>query len=256
MNGSARSLASLNLARTYLALGRASPDSRIVEQSEFMACTGPVAHPVCNFAIAQDINAGAARALADLACDRPTFNVYVASEQADDPGSRLCAEGFRQAYRLRLMVGEGTREETPCVLQRCGSAERLETADFMVREFFGRSESASRDAIRSATAAAPELELYEVRDCGTRVAAAMLSRSEGLVGLYNLCVRFDMRGKGWGSTIVRSILALAGAEGLSVSLQCDPSLEVWYERLGFHAVGSVDVYVLDRSPQPDIMKSQ
>lgn len=257
MSDSERALASRNLATTYLALGRASRNSHIEEGEGFVACTGVVSHPVCNFAIASGVGFPGARDLARIARERATFNVYATPQgEGDDPGHWLCSQGFRQAYRLRLMVAAGTTTEPPCVLQLAPPSERTETADFMVREFFGRSEGSSRDAIRAATAAAAELELYGVRDRGTRVAAAMLSRSEGAIGLYNLCVRFDLRGGGWGSTIVQSILAIAGAQGRCVCLQCDPSLEAWYTRLGFHTVGSVDVYVLDRIPNPVIMKSQ
>lgn len=256
MTDSAHRLASLNLEHTYLALGHASPDAEIQHGEGFTACTGAVQHPVCNFAISHTPSPLAAKALAALAIGRATFNVYVASDTAGGgAGSLLCEEGFRQAYRLRLMVANPSLATAPCVLQLSAPNERIETADFMVREFFGRSEGTSRDAIRAATAAASELELYEVRDRGTRVAAAMLSRSEGLVGLYNLCVRFDVRGSGWGSAIVRSICANAAAQELSVCLQCDPSLEVWYQRLGFSTVGSVDVYVFDRRANPVIMKS-
>lgn len=246
---SARGAASKNLAATYLALGRAT-GAGVEHAKGFIACTGSVAHPVGNFALRLDLDAAGASQLAELAMQRPTFHVYACpDDQPDSLASVLAAAGFRLGYRLRQMAASRAPDGETCVLVRCTLEERPDTAAFMMREFFGRGGSDTRDAVRAATVTAEELELYRVEDAGKPIGAAMLSRSEGALGLYNLCVRSDKRGRGWGAAIVRAVMREAVADGTLVTLQCDPTLERWYEALGFITLGSVDVYVWDHTLQ-------
>lgn len=247
--GSARERASKNLASTYLALGRAA-GARVEQGHGFTACTGDVPHPVGNFALQLDLDAAGAKHLASLAMQRPTFHVYgCPDDQPDTLHELMVAAGFRLGYRLKQMAATRAADGDACLLIRCTAEERTDTAAFMMREFFGRGGSDTRDAVRAATVAAGELELYRVEDGGKAVGAAMLSRSDGALGLYNLCVRSDRRGRGWGASIVRAVMREAVSDGTLVTLQCDATLERWYEALGFVTLGSVDVYVWDHTLQ-------
>lgn len=243
-------MASGNLVRTYLSLGRASERSQILEEDGFEGCIGPTPHPVCNFAVGLNLGPADAGRLAALAGSRPQFNIYACgTDRPADLAERLQTAGFRKAYRLCQMVAEPGKVPSGLAPTRATALEERDAAaGFMMREFFGRSDGPSRDAVRRATAAAEELELYGVEDNGARVAAAMLSRSESMVGLYNLCVRKDLRGQGWGRAVVMWVLAQA-SDSEWVTLQCDAALEGWYQRLGFRSIGSVDVYVWDRSAE-------
>ena len=247
--GHARILASENLAATYLALGRAA-GARVERTAGFVACTGQVPHPVGTFPVQNDLDPDRATVLAEIALHRSTFHVYGCP--TDKPATMpelLHKAGFRTGYRLRQMAASRAQDGETCVLVRCAAEERAQTASFMMREFFGRGGSDTRDAVRAATVAAQELELYRVEDAGTTVGAVMLSRSEGAVGLYNLCVRSDRRGRGWGAAVVRAVMRDAAADKLIVTLQCDATLERWYEGLGFVTLGTVDVYVWDHAAQ-------
>ncbi|MCB8933636.1 MAG: GNAT family N-acetyltransferase [Chthonomonadaceae bacterium] len=241
-------LASLNLATTYLALGKSSEGSTVFEESGFGGCLGPTPHPVCNFAVGLNLGPSDPARLAEIASARPQFNIYACpTDRPPDLGAQLEREGFRNAYRLRQMIARGGSAASGIVPSEVRSPSgRDETAGFMMREFFGRSDGPSRDAVRRATAAAEELELHCFDEAGETVAAAMLSRSEGMVGLYNLCVRRDRRGRGWGGAVVQWALSTA-SEKEWVTLQCDGVLESWYAKLGFRSIGSVEVYVWDRA---------
>lgn len=243
-------LASLNLARTYLALGRSSNGSSLLDEAGFGGCVGPIPHPVCNFAVRLDLGPSDAERLASIARSRPQFNVYACpTDRPSDLGEQLVGLGFRHAYRLRQMLAPrngGPAEATP--VRMLSAEDRDAAAGFMMREFFGRSDGPSRDAVRQATAAAEELELHRFDEAGETVAAAMLSRSEGMVGLYNLCVRKDRRGRGWGREVVRWVRASA-EDAEWITLQCDSSLESWYTGLGFRTIGSVEVFVWDRAQE-------
>jgi GNAT superfamily N-acetyltransferase len=246
--------ASTNLIRTYFRLGRATPGARVLEEEGFRACVGEFEHPICNFAADLDLSPWSARRLRTLASARGAFNVYALP--GDQPGHLeeiLVRAGFRKTYRLVQMVAEplpaayGIQVEEAKV-QR----ERAEVARFMADQFFSRQPERFRRKVADATATATDLDLYGLFEREARLGAVMLCRSEGALGIYNLCVASPNRGRGRGGDLVRWCLAQAQDE--LVTLQCEPRLEGWYESLGFRSIGNVEVFGLSPEQVPDIME--
>ena len=126
-------------------------------------------------------------------------------------------------------------EETP--------QDRAEVAAFMAGIFFEGQQPERRRAIEQATARALRCRLYSVLEGGRRVAAVMLHRTPGALGLYNLCVVPWMRGRGLGASIVRQVQTDASRAGVPVVLQCRAELVRWYRRLGFRTVAELAVLV-------------
>jgi ribosomal protein S18 acetylase RimI-like enzyme len=114
-------------------------------------------------------------------------------------------------------------------------------ARFMVEQFFSRMAGESRDRIQRATARSAT-QLYSLGPERRPDAAVMLVPLDGSLGLYNLCVRRELRGKGIGREVVSSVRAIAAASGAPVVLQCEPGLAPWYEDQGFEAVGEVEAW--------------
>jgi predicted N-acetyltransferase YhbS len=67
----------------------------------------------------------------------------------------------------------------------------------------------------------------------------MVVESEGVLGLYNLAVRPDVRSRGLGAALVRAVQGLAVQAGVPLVLQSALNLQTWYEGLGFRPVGQV-----------------
>lgn len=243
-----------NLARTYIALGRHAPGSRLVYEDSFVACTGDVEHPISNFAVRLRLDGHAAERLRGLAAGRSVFNVYL---DGDDSGqaAELKAAGFRRIYTLLHMQSSGEpRPAHPEARQALGPRVRQAIAGFMTEQFFGSSSEGVKVPLTAAIAAAVRLQLYGVFKDEELLAAMMLHRSAGCIGLYNLCVLPAARGRGYGSALVEFALARGGDLQVPVTLQCDKALESFYERLGFCRRGTVEVFALSKRANEAIMK--
>jgi predicted N-acetyltransferase YhbS len=81
----------------------------------------------------------------------------------------------------------------------------------------------------------------------------MLVEDGSSVGLFNLCVRPELRRKGLGAKLVRAVQAAASATGKPVVLQCEPDLAPWYKTLGFEPVGTVEALTLSQEGGGDII---
>jgi hypothetical protein len=130
--------------------------------------------------------------------------------------------------------------------------ERRHVAGFMARQFFSRMPKQGRDAIAEATAAGSHT-LWTVGPPRSPEAAVMLVEQSGAVGLFNLCVRPDLRRKGLGAGIVRAVQRSAAGLGRPVVLQCEPELAPWYARLGFEPVGTVEALTRSHVESGDIL---
>jgi ribosomal protein S18 acetylase RimI-like enzyme len=243
------SAASANLRYTYFELGRASQNSYIWSETGFDACIGEFEHPICNFAAGLSLDRASACRLAQVAIERASFNVYATPvDRPGNVGDLLMREGFQRNYRMVQMVAEPDPSEPKGTLIRASTRlDRKQIALFMVDQFFTKHKQPFREKVAEATAAALNLELLAMRRDRRLLAAAMVCFSEGIAGVYNVCVDSSLRGLGIGTSMMKEILAVCSVKGAAATLQCDPKLEGWYLDQGFRRTGEVDVYALPKS---------
>jgi predicted N-acetyltransferase YhbS len=110
----------------------------------------------------------------------------------------------------------------------------------------------ARQGIAAATAASPHT-IWVVGDGRDPTAAVMLVEQPEAVGLFNLCVAPESRGKGLGADLVRAVQSAASRTGRTVVLQCDDELAGWYSNLDFERVGSIGAFTLAQAPTDDIL---
>jgi N-acetylglutamate synthase-like GNAT family acetyltransferase len=242
-----------NLEATYLAVGKQGDGAWIDSWDGGAACLSTLGHPVSNFAVVRRISIERARILQDFAFGRRAFNVYLCcGEHQAENHSILEKLGFSIAGHLVVMIGDGARKLGSQDLNKVEQFEqRLSVGRFMARQFFARQTSSLRESIALATAKAP-VELY-VQENRQILAAAMVFRTVGMAGIYNVCVSDVERERGHGSSLLASLLEIADRAKLLATLQCEPNLEPWYLKRGFHSVGSVSVLTLDRKASHAIM---
>lgn len=243
-----------NLLQTYVELGTAAGARPVEETAGFRAYASLTVHPICNFAIDLDLSPHAARQLAEIATEKPSFCVYRSpSDKPEHIDEVLERAGFERAYSLTMMIADGQIRNESIGLQRVNDpGERVEVARFMTDQFFSRQNEAFRRVVSDATASADSLSLYQAWSGRQRVACVMLSEGE-VLGLYNLCVHPTFRGIGWGISTVQSVLSLAAKTKRHVTLQCEPRLQSWYEHLGFEVIGAIDVFDLAERRKRDIL---
>jgi len=243
-----------NLIGTYMAIAKGISGTESISGNGWTGVINAFAHPICNFAICDNTDDLDAPELAKYARSRHFFNVYVA--RYDDhhrANVRLDRAGFQRVYALAQMSCSKSPVGTQGILRLAPTAmDRKRVADFMISQFFSTQTASVRDKIAQATVQASELELYHLVADQIRerpVAAVMLHRTQGVLGLYNLCVSMPYRSQGLGSSLVFAVELLSVQERVILGLQCDPSLAAWYETLGMEQVGTVDVYGLQKGPR-------
>ncbi len=236
-------------------LGRCTKGSQVLSEPRFQGCTGSLEHPICNFAVDVDLDEAIATRLKEIASRRQCFNVYTMPPQGTERHHLLLEEeGFALSHRLKLMVAETVPSEPLDLAEASLPQERRKIAEFMMDQFFHRQPTTFRRGIAEATANASCLKLYRAEWNKKTAGAVMISEHAGMLGIYNLCVAPPFRRRGWGTAIVKSVVALAQSMGSGVTLQCEPGLATWYGSLGFQEVGSVSVYGLFRFKEIDIMR--
>ena len=251
----ASDLASRNLVTTYLALGKAVPKTRHYSSSGFDALLGEFPHPICNFGISNFWTEPAVRNILGIHGLAQPFNLYVLPGERPFhlflPWDDLM---FQHTYSLKCMRMDPVLAPPAANMEEaleCDGRSRI--ADFMSRLFFTYQSATARRGVAEATVRGENLRLFGLTQDEKLVGTVMISQTEGCLGLYNLCVEPSLRGKGIGTSIVNWVLARAATQGLSVTLQCDPKLEKWYEHLGFATYGSLEVYSFAKKMSPDIM---
>jgi len=247
--------ASDNLVDTYIRLGKAVASSRVSEEASFVACHGPLDHPICNFAARLNLDPWSARQLRDLASSRIAFNVYaMPGDRPEHLPELLERAGFQRSFELIQMIAEDPEPGPPIEMRPArSSGERLAVAKFMCEQFFSLQNYSLRKRIAGATAAAEGLDLFDLTERGQPVAAVMLGHGGGVLGVYNLCVASARRGRGIGRAVLDWTLTVARETNRAVTLQCDPLLEGWYRYRGFTVVGRVGVYSLPKRKDDDII---
>ncbi|CAN5531420.1 hypothetical protein BH11ARM1_BH11ARM1_12580 [soil metagenome] len=241
--------ASANLRHTYVSIAKAILGSVITHENGFDICVGPYPHPVCNFAVNLKLNVSEAGDLARRAATAESFNVY--SMPGDEPAhlrTLLERYGFVQTQTLVQMVANGKLVAGGLDLERLVDLPgREDLARFMTDQFFHRQTSSFRRRLGSATARATNLELLAFRQGGAIEAGAMLSETEEMLGIYNVCVTPEKRGMGFGTTLIQALLQRAESRGKPATLQCEALMQDWYERHGFRATGYVEVFSLSKT---------
>ena len=227
-----------NMADTYTRLALAIPDSQPIEDSGFQGCIGCEPLPICNFAVQLRLDPWSAYRLRTLGEQREGFHVYVSP--GDQPAyveDLLRGADFHKVYELAAMIARPRSEPSEDLSKAEDYAKRCEVARFMTSQFFPKQNDNFCERVSFATAQACALDLHHLSHRGKIVAGIMLSRSEGMLGLYNLCVASTSRNRGLGSAVLGWCMDTASIEGRTVTLQCDPSLEGWYASKGFVSFG-------------------
>jgi ribosomal protein S18 acetylase RimI-like enzyme len=249
------SAANLNLIYTYLELGSSIAGGKAWREPGFCACTGPLDHPVCNFATDLALDRISAAKLAEVARTRRTFAVYSLPGDSQEQNDLLLREfGFDVTHRLIQLQAEVSNGDAQSDLREAVATEdRRRVATFMAEQFFAKHAHRYRRGIVEATQSATPLRLFRKEIQGRVEAAVMLSEHLSTIGIYNLCVDTSLRRQGLGTEIVRDITHQALSLGLGVSLQCERNLVGWYRRIGFKDLGEVTVYGLCRVRDVAIM---
>ncbi|HXH61196.1 MAG TPA: GNAT family N-acetyltransferase [Fimbriimonadaceae bacterium] len=237
-----------NALATYLGLVEPVEGAVVSRPYGFTLVRGPGIFSFCNFAAGFDV-AGeeleeVVGVLQQNASQCPNF--YVFSMSGDSPpglGQALAEGGFESRQSLQSMSWSGPAPDPDIVLTAPqGNEERLKAAQFMAQQFFWQMPEEAREAIAMATAASRH-QILTVGPPSEPMAAVMLVQSEGTLGLFNLCVRPDLRGRGIGSRAVRGVQRQAVDAGSALVLHCGAHLVQWYRGLGFEGVGVVSTFV-------------
>lgn len=179
------------------------------------------------------------------------FWIFVTDfESPSDMARQMERAGFEVKQRLHLIAWEGgvvLGGDAPH--EAISMPDRLRVARFMTDTFFSNASGDNRRLVVEATANSPH-RLFFWRDGLGVAAAVMVSESVGVYGLYNLCVRSDVRERGYGTEAVGFVQAMAAEAGRAVVLQCQPEMSDWYHRRGFDHVGELRAFGVSGGLRP------
>ncbi len=247
-----------NALATYLGLVASVKGAVVSKPTGFTLVRGPGHFSFCNFAAGFQLDEstldGAVSLLQEQA--EECFGFYVFAMSGDTPvdlDETLARRGFECRQEL-VGMASGAAPHPPDIDARAVTdhMERRQVASFMAKQFFWRMPREAREAIAASTAASGH-SIWAVGEPEDPDAAVMLVEQPRAVGLFNLCVRPEIRQKGLGTELVRAVQAAAGNLSKHVVLQCEPELAPWYERLGFEAVGTVEAFTLSQHDSGDIL---
>ena len=236
-----------NVVETYLGLALAAKGVKADVLPEWTWVTGVSAVSFCNFVARFNLTSSqvqkALPMFAKFGSKASSFWMFATDyESPSDMGSRFLDAGFELRQTLQQIAWErGPFVDSSPGEEARSMPERLLAARFMTETFFGKTSVESRNLVTDATANCKH-RLYAWRDGEGIAAAVMLSETAGVLGLYNLCVRPDVRERGYGSDAVGFIQELAAEKGLAVVLQCQPELVDWYGKRGFDPVGELRAF--------------
>jgi len=237
-----------NVMQTYLNLGLQAPGASVHRVNGATACLGEAELAICNFAISidsDDPDQTIAR-LQQWSLDFPSFRVFtLPGDKPVDFKERLGKAGFFRAHRLTQMccTPRDLRPHLP-ITEAVAPDERLMVSRFMIDQFFWRWSAEIREIVSLATANTDH-SLFYSGDLDCPVAGVMLVRTDGILGLYNLCVAQVHRNLGIGASVVGAVQNLAATQNLPITLQCDSALVGWYSNLGFEISGFLDTFLLE-----------
>ncbi len=249
-----------NVVETYIGLAAPVAGCQIERGARCSMCTGPSEFSFCNFAAGFNLADDRAEALrqleairAQIAHPRNFWAFLITGDRPQGLPALLDKAGFAPRHSLVEMAWRPAFVPDGAPLTLATTPEdRIAVAEFMTLQFFWRMAPSSRRRIAEATAGSPH-ELYRVGPQDRCRAGVMLCRTAGAVGLYNLCVEEKDRGRGMGSSVVRSVKRMAAADGKPVVLQCEPALVPWYIDQGFEEIGTVTAYCVVSTSRSDIL---
>lgn len=249
-------MARQNLLATYSGLAETVEGVKRVESEGFDFYSGPVEFAFCNYAAGFDLESGLVEPvvarLKSHALSRPVFFVFgMGGDRPEDFADRLVRAGFECRQNLVQMSAPGVDEGEPGLLRATDVRQRALVAEFMAANFFGRAGEDVRRRISRATQTSPH-DLWWIEEDGIPVGAVMTVATDGVIGLYNLCVAESHRRRQLGAGLVKAVRQMAGG-GRHVVLQCDHLLAMWYERLGFEDLSWVSAYALRVDSGRDII---
>lgn len=236
-----------NVIQTYLGLAQQVEGSRLLESPHFSSVISVKPFSFCNFVIGLAATFSEQDRVLDevvrWARIQPALRIFaMTGDQPGDWSELLLQSGLSPQHRLVQLAWTPNGEVAPDTWTKCESAPCREAVSrFMVQQFFSLNEANFKRAVVHATATGPH-ELWRI-DRGTKtVAAAMIVRSRGAIGLYNLCVSPDFRRRGYGESVIRSCQNLAVSTGLPLILQCEQNLIRWYSKFGFQVFGEMQSF--------------
>jgi len=232
------------VSTTYIEIGSKAPRARVHSGQDYWICLSGVDHPIGNFAIRFNCE-GLPKKAVEEAFRRPSFRLYtLTGDKPNNLQDRLVDIGLKRRYELTGMIVEPDSQSAEGMLSVATTpAEALEVAKFIAATFFWRSTRTVREQLATTMAAShPNHEFFSLRDQFGIMAAGTLTVDVEVIGLYNLCVRPDMRSKGVGTSIFRELGRLASARARHLVLMCDPDLVPWYSQRGCTDVGNLQAF--------------
>jgi N-acetylglutamate synthase-like GNAT family acetyltransferase len=235
-----------NVSETFIALALAVENTEVSRTPHYWLCRNSLHHPLANFAIHLDVTEESLGTLLQYARSYPHFRIYVLP--GDSPGdlaARLVQRGLSMVSLLIGMHLNAPPVNPPPVARLARPDELPEVSEFIVQNFFWNSPEPFRYAIREALTKAQAVphHFYVSTVEDQIVAAGTLTYTDGVAGLYNVCVHPRHRNRGLGSALVRQLSALATQEHRPLVLLCEPELRIWYQSLGFEEIGESRAFV-------------
>ncbi|MBS1709575.1 MAG: GNAT family N-acetyltransferase [Armatimonadetes bacterium] len=253
MNQAARE----NILATYLGLASSLTEAVLRFREPYTLVSGPTDLSFCNFAAGFEIDKDLEKHmvwLANYAAETTGFWVFaMTGDEPSDLAALLEQAGFEKRQAMTQMTCATPQLRlVPQMDEAMAPYDRRDIARFMADQFFHRTGDESRARIASATAGSPH-RLFGHKDKGGVASAVMVSSTPAALGLYNLCVRPDVREVGHGSDAVEFVMSVAAQAGKPVVLQCAADLVPWYQRRGFEPTGRIEAYTYPRTvPWPVI----
>lgn len=245
-----------NVLQTYYSLAQSLPETEFEKREGYTRVRGSWPLSFCHFAGEFDSRRDPDVLARELKSESQTKDgLWVFVMPGDEPAglrNALLDNGFSLRQCLCLMGNRSPGSNSLSIEAATDADSRMRIGNFMAEQFFPFSPSNSRSLVARSTA----LSVSDLVYSGSIFepdAAMMLSRSKRAVGLYNLCVRKELRGNGLGNKFVGSALRLADQYGLPLTLQCHASLRDWYGSLGFQHIGTVHAFFSGGKGRSDIL---
>ncbi|MES1147317.1 MAG: GNAT family N-acetyltransferase [bacterium] len=241
-----------NVVETYLGLALAARGVKADVRPEWTWVTGISTVSFCNFVARFNLTRSqvdkALPMFAEFGAKASSFWMFATDyENPSDLTNRFLDAGFDLRQTLQQIAWDrGPRMDSVPGEEARSLPERLLVARFMTDTFFNRTPADTRNLVTDATANCKH-RLFSWRDGQGIAAAVMVSETTGCYGLYNLCVRQDVRERGYGTEAVGFVQSLAADENRAVVLQCQPDLVDWYEKRGFDPVGELRAFGVPHS---------
>jgi GNAT superfamily N-acetyltransferase len=247
--------------RSYAAAWRAfltaAPDPAVVERSAVMVSSGiPVGlfNPAFVLGPQEDPVAVVAEVRAHYDALGTPFALYLRDGVAPGVSEAASAAGLVEHYRPPLMVldpierGPGAAPGDPELEVVVLAEEHLEAYGRVLASAFGMPESMAGLLVNDKLLEAPGVTgLLGLAD-GEPVATSAVHRHERIAGIYNVAVRPDAGGNGFGTALTWAAVRHGAQDGAELAvLQASEAGRPVYERMGF---ATPDRYRQFEPPQP------